>query len=126
MSIMKKAAIAAATVIAVAAPVAVSTASPASASPGSQAIGLAYDYLDTMPFSKLGLADQLEYEGFSHRTSMYAVNHIRVNWNKQAVKSANDYLDFMHFSCDGLIDQLEYEQYTHRQAVYGAYRTSAC
>lgn len=122
---MKKIILALVAVLAVAAPIGLS-ASEALASPRSQAIGTAYDYLDFMSFSKAGLADQLVYEGFSRRTSNYAVNHIRVNWNRQAVESAKDYLDLMHFSCSGLIGQLEFEQFTHRQASFGAHHTSAC
>ncbi len=120
--------------LALAAPLAVTAASPASATTGPQrqAIGSAQDYLRAMPFSKQGLIDQLSSPygaGFSVKIATYAVNHIKVNWNKQAVKSANSYLKVMHFSCDGLIDQLESPygaQFTHNQAVYGAYRTSAC
>ena len=87
---------------------------------------MAYDYIDTMAFSKGGLADQLEYEGFRPAVADYAVNHIAVNWRKQAVRMAKDYLDTMPFSCQGLIDQLEYEQFSYANAVYGANHTSAC
>lgn len=111
--------------VAVATPVAL-TASPASASPQSQAIGMAYDYLDYTPFSKGGLADQLEYEGFSPAVANYAVNHIRVNWRKQAVRMAKNYLRYTHFSCSGLIDQLVYEQFSYANASYGANQTRAC
>lgn len=105
------------------APLAV-TAAPAQATTAaqSQAIGTAKDYLRYSAFSKLGLADQLKYEGFSRTVSLYAVDHIRVSWRTQAYKSAKDYLQFSHFSLSGLIDQLEYEKFTHRQAVYGARR----
>ena len=105
------------------APLAV-TAAPAEATTRaqSQAIGTAKDYLAFSAFSRLGLADQLEYEGFSHRVSLYAVDHIRVSWRKQAYKAAKDYLSFSHFSLAGLIDQLEYDKFTHRQARYGARR----
>lgn len=105
------------------APIAV-TAAPAEATTRaqSQAIGTAKDYLRYSAFSKLGLADQLKYEGFSRTVSLYAVNHIKVSWRNQAYKSAKDYLHYSHFSLSGLIDQLEYEKFTHRQAVYGARR----
>jgi hypothetical protein len=112
--------------LAVAAPVAVVTASPASASPRSNAISMAYDYIDTMAFSKMGLADQLEYEGFRPAIALYAVNNIRVNWRTQAVRMAKSYLDTMPFSCTGLVDQLEYEQFSYANAYYGAHHTSAC
>jgi Host cell surface-exposed lipoprotein len=124
---VKKILAAVAATAALAAPLAL-TAAPAEAhtGPQRQAIGMARDYLDTMPFSKAGLADQLRYEGFSRRVANYAVDHIRVSWRTQAVKSGRSYLRVMHFSCSGLIDQLEYEKFTHRQAVYGAHHTRAC
>jgi len=111
---------------AVAAPVAM-TAAPANAATTAQgqAIGSAHDYLRFSAFSKQGLIDQLDSkygEGFSKPVATYAVNHIRVSWNKQAVRSAKSYLKIMHFSRAGLIDQLESpygERFTHSQAVYG-------
>lgn len=111
--------------VAVTAPVAL-TASPASASPRSNAISMAYSYLDTMPFSKAGLSDQLQYEGFKRPVADYAVNHIRVSWPKQAIRMAKSYLNTMAFSCSGLIDQLVYEKFSRANATYGANHTSAC
>jgi hypothetical protein len=103
-------------------------AAPAEAvtGPQRQAIGMAYDYLDTMPFSKAGLYHQLRYEGFSRYVSDYAVNHISVSWRYQAVRMGRSYLSVMHFSCSGLIRQLDYERFVHWQSVYGAYHTRAC
>jgi hypothetical protein len=120
---MKKFILAVVTTLSVVAPVAISAA-PAEATTHaqSQAIGEAKDYLRFSAFSKLGLADQLHYEGFSRTVSLYAVNHIKVSWRNQAYKSAKDYLSMMHFSLSGLIDQLEYEKFTPSQAVYGAKR----
>ena len=122
---MKKFLVALTTLLAVVLPVTLA-ASPASASPRSQAIGMAYNYLDYTAFSKGGLADQLEYEGFSPSVAIYAVNHIRVNWRKQAVRMARNYLSYTHFSCSGLIDQLVYEQFSYANASYGANQTNAC
>jgi hypothetical protein len=121
---LKKILIGLTTLVAVAAPV--TLASPASASPQSQAVAMAYGYLQTMPFSKGGLADQLEYEGFSPAVANKAVNIIRVNWRTQAVRHAKQYLRTMPFSCSGLIDQLVYEQYSYANASYGAHQTRAC
>ena len=105
------------------APLAV-TAAPAEATTRaqSQAIGTAKDYLAYSAFSRLGLVDQLEYDRFSHRVSLYAVDHIKVSWKSQAYKAARAYLHYSHFSLAGLIDQLEYDKFTHRQAVRGARR----
>jgi hypothetical protein len=85
-----------------------------------QAIGTAKDYLDGgQHFSRKGLIGQVKYEGFSRKVATFAVDYLRVNWNKQAAGVAKDYLDNQHFSRSGLINQLEYEGFTHAQAVYG-------
>jgi Host cell surface-exposed lipoprotein len=94
-------------------------AAPTMTNSQEQAVGKAQDYLDYSAFSRSGLIEQLEYEGFSKKDATFAVNHISVNWNKQAAQKAEDYLDYSHFSRSGLIDQLEFEGYTHSQAVYG-------
>jgi hypothetical protein len=122
---MKKILVALAALLAVVVPVTL-TASPASASPRSQAVGMAYNYLDYTAFSKGGLADQLEFEGFSPAVANWAVSNIRVNWRKQAVRMARNYLSYTHFSCSGLIDQLVFEQFSYANASYGANQTSAC
>lgn len=125
MLMLKRFLIALTALVAVAAPVTL-TASPASASPQSQAVSMAYNYLRTIPFSKGGLADQLDYEGFSPKVANYAVNTIRVNWRAQAARMAKNYLRTMPFSCSGLIDQLVYEQFSYANASYGANQTRAC
>jgi hypothetical protein len=84
------------------------------------AVRTAKDYLDYTAFSRKGLIQQLEYEGFSTDDATYAVDHIAVDWNEQAAKAAKDYLDYSGFSRSGLIEQLEYEGFTPAQAAYGA------
>jgi hypothetical protein len=90
-----------------------------------QAIGSAKDYLEYSAFSRKGLIRQLSSdagEGFAKKDAIFAVDHIKVNWNEQAAKSAKEYLDYSHFSRSGLIRQLESdagEGFTHSQAVYG-------
>ena len=84
------------------------------------AVKKALSYLDFMAFSRKGLIEQLEYEGFSHDEAVYGVDKCGADWNAQAAKKAESYLDFMAFSRDGLIEQLEYEGFTHSEAVYGA------
>jgi hypothetical protein len=85
----------------------------------TQAIASATDYLDNMAFSRSGLVDQLKYEQFSVADATFAVDHIKVDWNKQAAASATDYLDTQSFSHGGLVDQLKYEGFTPKQAEYG-------
>lgn len=90
-----------------------------------QAIQSAQSYLDMEGFSRAGLIGQLTSnagEGFRHADAVFAVNHIKVNWNEQAARSAKEYLSMTHFSRNGLITQLSSSagsKFTHAQAVYG-------
>lgn len=86
----------------------------------NNAVRDAKSYLDYTAFSRQGLIDQLEYEGYSNADAAYGADHSGADWKEQAEKSAKSYLDYSAFSRQGLIDQLEYEGYTHEQAVYGA------
>lgn len=88
-----------------------------------QAIGSAEDYLDYTAFSRSGLIEQLEYEGFSTDDATWAVDNVTVDWNEQAAASAQAYLDYSSFSRSGLIEQLEYEGFTPEQAEYGVNET---
>lgn len=72
-----------------------------------------------MAFSRVGLIEQLEYEGFSNEDATYAVDNVGADWAEQAVLSAESYLDVTAFSRDGLVDQLIYEGFTAEQAEYG-------
>ena len=83
------------------------------------ALNKAYNYLDSMAFSKSGLIEQLEYEGFTKSEAKYAVNNCGANWKEQAAKKAEQYLTSQSFSRSGLIEQLEYEGFTNKQARYG-------
>ena len=76
-------------------------------------------YLDYTAFSRSGLIEQLEYEGFSNEEATYGVDALNTDWNDQAVKCAKKYLDYTAFSRSGLIEQLEYEGFTTEQATYG-------
>ncbi|WP_159449219.1 Ltp family lipoprotein [Demequina sp. NBRC 110055] len=84
-----------------------------------QAVRQAESYLDYTAFSRDGLVDQLEYEGFSHDDAIYGADNAGADWNEQAVLSAESYLDYTAFSKSGLIDQLEYEGFTKKQAEHG-------
>lgn len=79
----------------------------------------AESYLRVMAFSRSGLIEQLEYEGYSTEEATYAVDQCGADWMEQAVKKAESYLNTMAFSKSGLIEQLEYEGFTHEEAVYG-------
>ncbi len=85
--------------------------------------GSAADYLEYAAFSRTGLIEQLEFEGYSTEDATFAVDSLTVNWNEQAAKSAKDYLSYSSFSRSGLIEQLIFEGYTREQAEYGVNQT---
>lgn len=80
-------------------------------------------YLDFSAFSRTGLIEQLEYEGFSTEDATWGVDGVSVDWNEQAAKSAKSYLEFTSFSRSGLVEQLIYEGFTPEQAEYGTSQT---
>lgn len=80
-------------------------------------------YLDNLPFSRKGLIEQLEFEGFSEEDATYAVDAINADWKEQAARSAESYLDSMSFSRKSLIEQLEFDGYTPEEAEYGVSTT---
>jgi hypothetical protein len=87
------------------------------------AVGMARDYLEYTAFSRTGLIEQLEYEGYSTADATSAVDGLTVDYGQQAAKAAKDYLDYSSFSRSGLIEQLVYEGYTQEQATYGVNQT---
>lgn len=84
------------------------------------AIRKAESYLDFTAFSREGLIDQLEFDGFPSEDAVYAVDKVGADWNVQAEKKAKAYLDFTAFSRSGLIEQLEFDGFTNAQATHGA------
>lgn len=80
----------------------------------------AESYLAFSAFSRTGLIEQLEYEGYAVADAEYAVDAVGADWSEQAAKSAESYLDFSAFSYSGLVEQLEYEGFTSKQATFGA------
>lgn len=97
-----------------------STDPPAEMTLGQKnAIKSAEGYLAYAGFSRSGLIDQLEFEGYSNEESTFAVDHITVNWNEQAARVAQNYLDYSSFSRQGLIDQLKFEGFSQAEAEYG-------
>lgn len=90
-----------------------------------EAIDSAQSYLSMgTGFSRAGLINQLSSkagESFKRADAVFAVNHLKVDWNQQAVQSAKTYLQMGGFSRAGLIQQLTSkagEQYTRAQARY--------
>ena len=99
----------------------VGTSAAATTNERSQATSMAKSYLRSQGFSKSGLVEQLEYEGFSHSAAVWGASHAGANWLTQAVLVAKSYLR-SQFSRSGLMEQLEYEGFTHYQAAYGVSR----
>lgn len=89
------------------------------------ALKQAQSYVDGQSFSKASLFDQLtsEFEGYSKADATFAVNNVKVNWNKEAVEAAKSYLETSSFSKQGLIEQLSSEygnKFTLQQATQAA------
>lgn len=83
-----------------------------------QALKKAEQYIDLMGFSKEGLRDQLEYEGFENESIEYAIENVVVNWNEEALEKAEQYMDLMGFSKEGMRGQLEYDGFTDSEIEY--------
>lgn len=83
------------------------------------ALAQANRYLSSMHFSRSGLIEQLQYEGYLDSECTYAVDNCGASWKEQAVGKAQDYLNSSSFSRKELIEQLEFEGFTRDQAEYG-------
>lgn len=84
------------------------------------ALRSAEDYLTFAGFSRSGLVEQLQFEGYTTDEATYAVDNVDADWNAQAVRSAELYAGMMGFSRTGLIDQLQFDGFTAEQAAHGA------
>ena len=87
------------------------------------ALRSAESYLDYTAFSRSGLIEQLEYEGFSTEDAKWGVDRASADWNEQAAASAESYLEYTSFSRSGLIEQLIYEGFSPEQAEFGVSQT---
>jgi hypothetical protein len=72
----------------------------------------ALSYIDFSGFSRKGLIEQLEFEGFTKDESQFAVDNIAINWDEQCIRKAQQYLNSMAFSRTGLIEQLVFEGFS--------------
>ncbi len=91
-----------------------------SASIGEQnALESAQSYLSSQSFSKQGLIEQLEFEGYTHEEAVFGVEHCDANWNEQAASTAQSYLDSVGgFSRQSLAEQLEFEGFSDSEIEY--------
>lgn len=82
------------------------------------AIGKAQSYLDLAGFSRDGLINQLEFEGYSADASAFAADNAGADWNAEAAEKAKSYMDMTSFSRQGLHDQLAFEKFTPEQIEF--------
>lgn len=88
------------------------------------ALKAAESYIQTMPFSKQGLYEQLTSEHgskFPEDAAQYAIDNLQVDYKEQALKAAKNYMDTMPMSDSELYDQLiseHGEKYTAEEAQY--------
>lgn len=89
------------------------------------ALKAAEQYLQTMPFSKRGLYQQLTSDAgskFPAEAAQYAVDNVKANWKENAARAAANYLNMMPMSREELVQQLSSDagdQYTIEEAQYG-------
>jgi hypothetical protein len=83
----------------------------------------AESYISFSAFSRSGLIDQLEFEGFEPEDAEYGADAIAADWKEQAALKAASYLEYQAFSKAGLIDQLLFEGFTQEEAEYGVSTT---
>lgn len=82
------------------------------------AVKQAKSYIETMPFSKKELINQLIFNKYSKEDAKYAVNKLEIDYKIQAVRQAKSYLETMAFSKEELLHQLKFNGYTDEQAEY--------
>lgn len=83
------------------------------------AIRQAKSYLEYSGFSRTGLIDQLEYEGYSTEDATFGADNAGADWAAEAAETAASYLEYSSFSRQGLYDQLAYEGFTDAEIQYG-------
>lgn len=81
------------------------------------ALKKAKQYIKVLPFSKSGLIQMLESEGFSTEDAIIAVDNMKVDWLKQAELKVEQYLTVMGFSKSGLIQMLEFDGFNTEEAT---------
>lgn len=82
------------------------------------ALKSAKSYLSFLSFSKIGLEEQLRFEGYLESEIRYAINNCNANWYQEAYECAKSYLSFSSFSRIELHDQLEYEGFEEAEIQY--------
>ena len=83
----------------------------------------AMSYLDFMAFSRNGLIQQLQHDGYTDQAISNALDLLEkyyVSWDIEAVKKAQEYMETFSFSQQRLYEQLIHDGFTEEQANYGA------
>ena len=83
----------------------------------------AQQYLSFSAFSRKGLIDQLQFEGFNTLDAEYGTDAQNADWRNQAALKAAQYLQVSAFSKQGLIDQLLFEGFSLEDAEFGVSST---
>lgn len=84
------------------------------------ALSRASECLRYNSYSRSGLIERLESDGFTAQEAAYAAENCGADWAEQALRSGKSYLNSSAFSHNGLIGQLEYEGFTNGEAAYAA------
>ena len=83
----------------------------------------AMSYLDFMAFSRNGLIQQLQHDGYTDQAISNALDLLEkyyVSWDTEAVKKAQEYMETFSFSQQRLYEQLIHDGFTEEQANYSA------
>lgn len=83
------------------------------------AISKAKSYLSLAGFSRTGIIDQLEFEGFSTEDATFGADNAGADWNAECAEKAKAYLDMTAFSRDALYDQLAFEGFQPAEIDFG-------
>ncbi len=70
-------------------------------------------------FSRQGLINQLEYEGYTNSEATFGADTQNADWNEQASLAAQSYLDFAEFTRQELVNQLLFDDFSQSEAEYG-------
>lgn len=83
------------------------------------AVDKAKSYLSFSGFSRKGLIEQLEYEGYSTEDATFGADNAGADWNAECAEKAKSYMQMSSFSRKGLADQLAFEGFTPEQIAAG-------
>ena len=84
------------------------------------AVRSAQSYSDAMNMSKSAIQGQLQgFDKFPEEAAIFAVEHIKVDWNKNALGSAESYRKALSMSKEAIEEQLlNYDNFTPEQVHY--------